>query len=796
MQTWENPVGSFDVRRLLVLTLLAVGTTITPATAARRGAETLLRIVTPNARETIPAHPWVNVIVRFGSAANGIAADPDTFRARLGRKDVTQLFEDLVEDGAVVGKRAALRNGIATDRRGGRNQVRLKVRSAPFRGKRRLRDADRVRFAAFTATNQPPHARASITSDVVLPDVLTQLDASASEDPEQDALTYRWDFGDGTPISEEARPGHRFPDLPGNLMVTLVVDDGQAQDAATLELFECPPVCEGCTRGRISVDVAAPLEFASVAAGTTSTATFTVTNVDSSPTSQLHVRLGSGAWPPNGGEPGVFTLTPGDLTLGPGEHGDVTVQFAPNATGHRGAVVPIVACADNQRICLRGARVGRFCSLDQDCGAADAEVTGACGGFRVEWLLAHGFGGNAPGRGPTLATEPLFYVAPEVINGEVPVTGILPSGLQFQVDNRLRACAGLFGLDICTKDSDCLGGGGCLTTGTCTRGERISQPCTYHADCPGGACSAQGTLDPTDMCADGTGTLYLINEDSATDPVTFDSRGTVARLQLDPETGARLAADVLYHPAMESIQIACDGLAAGSRGRLYVPEYHEIDEPVGCQRDEFEALASVSKATGGTMVPAGFRDINTAAGYPECEVFENVEDIHASRDGSAIFVSLPLTGLSRILPKPPLVMVPDFFGNFEVHPDGSVVFLETIDRGTTGLIRVFKVSVAQAQQGALKMSELTPCVTVEMPNGGGRTAVGELAVGRARTDSDDATIVVTFYTVFPTDSPPPVSNPRALPRGTVAISSPEHTSSCSILGLLNLELLTRDQMTF
>jgi hypothetical protein len=753
-------------------------------------------VVTPAARQSVPAHPWVNVIVRFGTAANGAVVDPSTFHARLGHKDVTELFDDFVENGVVVGKRAALRNGIVAAKKSARNVVRFKVRSLPFRGKKRLRDTDHVRFAAFTADNQPPNARANITSDVVLPDVLTQLDGSQSDDPEKDELKYHWDFGDGTPTSDEQSPAHRFPDLSGNLTVRLTVDDGQAQDEAQLQVFECPDICDGCTRGQISVDVPAPLEFNAVAAGTSATANFTVTNTDTTPTSQLHVRLGSGAFPASGSN-AAFSVTPTDVTLGPGEHTDVTVTYAPDLGGHQGAVLPVVSCAANERICIRGSLTGRLCTSDANCGASEADTPGACGGYRIERLMAHGYGGTAPGRGPTLAAETLFYVSSEVVNGEVPVYGILPSGAQFKVDNRLRSCGGQFPFDICMKDSDCLGGGGCQTSGTCTRGDNAGQPCTYNSECPGGTCSAQQTLDPTDMCSDGSGTLYLINEDSATDPDTFDSKGTVARIQMDPQTGERLAADVLYHPGEESTLLGCDGLAAGARGRLYVPEYHELeDEPPGCQRDEREALDSISKGTGAVSVPPGFGDIDGAAGYPECEVFENVEDIHASRDGGAVFVALPLTGITRILPKPALTMVPDYYGTFEVHPDGSIVFVIPEDQGTTGLLKVYKVSVGQAQQGALAVNELVPCVTVEVPNGGGRTALGELAVGRAQTGSDDATIVVTFTSVFPSDSQPPVSNPKAFPRGTIAIASPARSDTCSTLGLLNLERLTLDQMTF
>jgi hypothetical protein len=514
---------------------------------------------------------------------------------------------------------------------------------------------------------------------------------------------------------------------------------------------------------------------------------FTVRNVDTSPASELHVRLGRTAWPPNGSDPGLFRVTPEDLRLGPGQQADVSVTFTPNATGHQAAVLPIVACADNQRTCLRGARLGQLCTQDADCGAAAGEAAGACGGWRVERLLAHGFGGTAPGTGPTLAAEPLFHLTFDVPPGTLPLRGILPSGLRFEADTRVRSCGGQFTFDICLEDRDCLGGGGCPMSGVCTRGENAGQACTTSAQCSGAACTAQVSIDPSDMCGDGTGALYVLHEDSATDPATFDSRGTIGRFQFDLTTGQRTNADLVYHPAEESTQLACDGRSTG--GRVYVPEYHELETPpTGCERDEREALASISKTTGGMVVPPGFGDIDRAAGYPTCEIFDEVQDIRVTRDGLAVFVGLPLTGLTRILPQPPVVVVPDYFDTFELHPDGSVVFVLPETRGTTGFLKVYKVSVAQAQQGALRVNELAPCVTVPVPNAGGRTGIGEFAVGRARADVNDATIVVSFYTS-------PLSD-RLLPRGTVAISSPAGSNTCSVAALLNLEVLSRDLMTF
>jgi outer membrane protein OmpA-like peptidoglycan-associated protein len=58
-------------------------------------------------------------------------------------------------------------------------------------------------------------------------DTLLKFDASNSSDPDGDALTYKWDFGDGT-ISNFTFPiaTHRYQ-TPGNYLVRLMVDDSK-----------------------------------------------------------------------------------------------------------------------------------------------------------------------------------------------------------------------------------------------------------------------------------------------------------------------------------------------------------------------------------------------------------------------------------------------------------------------------------------------------------------------------------------------------------------------------------------
>src|SRR5579875_2248672 len=120
--------------RRTVLLLLAVALLAPSAGAKRRRTNQLLRVVTPTNRGTAPAHPFVNVVVRFGSAGK-VAADPATFRASIGRR--ARLDRSLLH----VGRHA--------------NRLRLVVQSRPTGKGRVLRDIDRLRFRAVDAPDRP-----------------------------------------------------------------------------------------------------------------------------------------------------------------------------------------------------------------------------------------------------------------------------------------------------------------------------------------------------------------------------------------------------------------------------------------------------------------------------------------------------------------------------------------------------------------------------------------------------------------------------------------------------------------
>ncbi len=79
--------------------------------------------------------------------------------------------------------------------------------------------------------NQPPTAR--FTTDITSGDapLTVQFDASGSSDPDNDNLTYSWNFGDGT-TTTGVDISHVFTQ-PGVYQVTLTVSDGSLNDSET-----------------------------------------------------------------------------------------------------------------------------------------------------------------------------------------------------------------------------------------------------------------------------------------------------------------------------------------------------------------------------------------------------------------------------------------------------------------------------------------------------------------------------------------------------------------------------------
>ncbi|MFA6636475.1 MAG: PKD domain-containing protein, partial [Candidatus Omnitrophota bacterium] len=77
--------------------------------------------------------------------------------------------------------------------------------------------------------NTPPSARMTIGEECCV-DMEQKFDGSGSIDPDGDALTYSWDFGDGS-SGEGVRVSHSYA-KPGTYKVTLRVDDGSGTECS------------------------------------------------------------------------------------------------------------------------------------------------------------------------------------------------------------------------------------------------------------------------------------------------------------------------------------------------------------------------------------------------------------------------------------------------------------------------------------------------------------------------------------------------------------------------------------
>jgi PKD repeat protein len=717
---------------------------------------TLMTVVTPASRATVPAHPFVNVVLRLDPSA-----EPATFRAHLGRHDVTSLFGPATDNtGNQVGLRARLpRQDLRTGRRRS-NRLRLQVQGKHTGSKGHgPRQTMRIRFHVEDRPNQPPTAILDPGSKIIILGFPIEFDGAQSFDPEGDELTYAWDFGDGA-TSTDADPSHTYDSDDKPTTVRLSVSDGQDTGSAAATLNACPYPSGNFQPGvpRVSADVA-PLEFGGVAPGSAGALTFKVTNTGADlvdptdPTkttpSLLAVCLAA--------EGSGFSLSPATdnqpITLGAQQSLDVTVTFAPTAVGHEAATIAVVTPRSAQQFTA---------------------------------FLAHGYGGSAPGPGPTMMSQVVLYA-----DNVGQVRGFLPNGAPVNPDTSVSQCSvdGQNEGDICTSDADCAPNGGtCQRSGVCFGGDRDGRLCTTQSDCPGSesGCSSASAFDPVEMCSDGVGGLYLLSDDGAfTDPNPSpdgDELGVdVARVTLDVN-GNTTSLTIMDHTTADTVHLACDGFAASSGGRVFLAEDHQLDLP-NCFRSEEESLVAVRKSDGSnqTLLPR----IDAAEGLSGCsDDIDNTTHLEASSDGSQIFASFDSGGLWRIRPTPLQFLDSSYSEDFfRLHPDGSVVFARVNNSGTTATINVFKVSPAQVATNALPVEALTPCGSFQVPNSvqadgtALRSRLDALYVGPPAAGSQDATILVTVAANR--------SDPLAVD-ATVAFSSPAGSATCTPLGIINL----------
>ena len=749
--------------RILAL-LLPLAFLVAPADARKDKFDELMQVLTPTNKGIASAHPHVNVIVLFGrTSKEGVAADLTTFEANLNGEDVTALFAPLAagEFGGQSGMRAVI--DPTQLRLGAKNGLKLSVRSQPYPKGHRTRtgrDKDRLKFTAEEMDNQPPTAVATADTDIVFPGLPVEFDGSGSADPDFDALTYAWDFGDGGTASD-IETAHAYGTLSGGVTASLTVDDGVASAHADIALQGEPPIDEGRTKGLLKVTASAPLEFGGVAVGTQSERTFTVENTDATPTSQLKVRLeerGSG-----------FTLDPTTLDLGPNESAPVTVTFAPAAGGHAHGKIAIVASATNR----------------------SAVST-----------IAHGYGGSAApgGSGPTLASRLALYTQLDVDRKGLAVFGLRPDGTRFFADNSTNTCVvpggGAGTGDSCINDADCAANGGsCAHSSTCPGGTNVGQPCTTHADCPNSICPSYSLLDPEDLCSGTDGSYVVLSEEGTfTDPnfnAETERAATLMRLTFDGD-GNVSDREILDRPNEETTNMACDGLTPGAGGRVFIAEYFNVDDGA-CFRTEREALTSVRKSNGAQQVLLARLD--SVQGIDDCNDIEDASAaLASSRDGSVVYATFDVGGSWRVRPSPLAFLsnVPD--GEvLDVHPDGSLIYANATDSGTEGRVNIYKVSATRVATGPLPVGSVAPCATLTVPNNGGRTFVQGLAVDGSAANPDDGLILVSFSTSASGVSG--VLGNELRVRGVAAFTAPPGGGdTCTFAGLISLEPV--EQLTF
>src|SRR4029453_7567644 len=168
---------------------------------------------------------------------------------RLGahESDQPNVVLPIREGDVIIGFRARLEPPFVRVGKG-TNRLRLQVRSvAEGRGRRGAkRDVDRVRFRATDAVNQGPTGTVRPLG-AILPGINVALSADAV-DPELDALSYLWDFGDGT-TSTGVRPEYSFPNAQAEVTVRLTLSDGQTSTEGSEKFLVCPALAPGRTPG-------------------------------------------------------------------------------------------------------------------------------------------------------------------------------------------------------------------------------------------------------------------------------------------------------------------------------------------------------------------------------------------------------------------------------------------------------------------------------------------------------------------------------------------------------------------
>ena len=149
-----------------------------------------------------------------------------------------------------------------------------------------LYSSNEVRRITATVANRSPQAVASADVLSGQPPLTVHFSSAGSADPDGDAVSYNWNFGDGTANSSAANPTHQYT-APGSYTATLTVSDGQASPGPGIDTLNVavghPPV----------VTIDAPVDGATFRAGDTIPLSGSATDLEDGPiaTAQLHWKV-------------------------------------------------------------------------------------------------------------------------------------------------------------------------------------------------------------------------------------------------------------------------------------------------------------------------------------------------------------------------------------------------------------------------------------------------------------------------------------------------------------------------
>ncbi|MDA0180072.1 ThuA domain-containing protein [Solirubrobacter phytolaccae] len=101
----------------------------------------------------------------------------------------------------------------------------------------------------YVKGSRTPVAKASVDKDSGTTPLTATFSSAGSEDPDGDALTYAWDFGDGSATSTAANPTHTFT-TGGTFTVQLTVTDSSGKSGTSSVL-----VTVGNTRPTVTLDL-------------------------------------------------------------------------------------------------------------------------------------------------------------------------------------------------------------------------------------------------------------------------------------------------------------------------------------------------------------------------------------------------------------------------------------------------------------------------------------------------------------------------------------------------------------